>query len=309
MPAHVDLAGRAAAMTAAGTPFVWATVVRAHRPTSAKAGDSALVLADGQIDGFVGGDCAESTVRAQALEVLSTGQTRLLRITPTDEGQSRDEDGTVTVHNACLSGGTLEIFLEPSVPLPVVAVFGTAPIAMALLRADRLFGLQVRAMASPDEPLAAGAVALVVASHGNDEAAVLTAGLRAGIDYVGLVASRVRGPAVLDSLDVDDAQRKAVRTPAGLDIGAHSAPEVALSILAEIIAARSKMTYVVSAELSAEPAGSTVNVIDPVCGMTVAAVAASPHAETPSGTVYFCGTGCRTAYLDNPGGYGAQVPA
>jgi xanthine dehydrogenase accessory factor len=82
MPARLELAGRAEALAAAGTPFVWATVVRAERPTSAKPGDSALVLADGQVDGFVGGDCAESTVRAQALEVLATAAPRLLRITP-----------------------------------------------------------------------------------------------------------------------------------------------------------------------------------------------------------------------------------
>ena len=82
MPARLELAGRAEALAAAGTPFVWATVVRAERPTSAKPGDSALVLADGQVDGFVGGDCAESTVRVQALEVLATATPRLLRITP-----------------------------------------------------------------------------------------------------------------------------------------------------------------------------------------------------------------------------------
>ena len=116
--ARLDLAARAATLAAAGTPFVWATVVRAERPTSAKPGDSALVLADGQIDGFVGGDCAESTVRAQALEVLATAEPRLLRITPLPEDVSVADDGAVTVYNPCLSGGTLDIFLEPAVPLP-----------------------------------------------------------------------------------------------------------------------------------------------------------------------------------------------
>ena len=113
MPARLELAGRAEALAAAGTPFVWATVVRAERPTSAKPGDSALVLADGQVDGFVGGDCAESTVRAQALEVLATATPRLVRITPSPEDVGvADDDGVVTVHNPCLSGGSLEVFLE-----------------------------------------------------------------------------------------------------------------------------------------------------------------------------------------------------
>jgi xanthine dehydrogenase accessory factor len=296
MPARHDLAARAAALTAAGTPFVWATVVRAARPTSAKPGDSAIVLGDGQLDGFVGGDCAEATVRAQALEVLAAGETRLLRIAP-EEGPG--EDGVVRVHNPCLSGGTLDIFLEPSVALPLVLVYGHAPIATALLRADRMFGQQVRALATAETPLPQGVSAVVVASHGNDEVPVLTAALRAGVPYVGLVASRRRGPAVLAALPVDDALRARVHTPAGLDIGAHSPPEVALSVLAEIVATRTRP----APDAGRPPQHVAGAAVDPVCGMAVAAATTSPHTETPDGIVYFCGSGCRTAYLDNPAAY------
>jgi xanthine dehydrogenase accessory factor len=301
VPTRTDLAARAAALAAAGTPFVWATVVRVERPTSAKAGDAALVLADGELDGFVGGECAESTVRAQALEVLAGGETRMLRIMP-DPVTGPVEDGVVALHNPCLSGGTLDIFLEPSIPLPVVAVYGSGPIATALLRADRVFGQQVRAMSRPDEPLPPSTTAVVVASHGNDEQPVLTAALRAGVPYVGLVASRTRGPTVLESLDVDEPLRKSVRTPAGLDIGARTAPEVALSILAEIVAVRheSALPRQVGPEPQRQPA---VTAPDPVCGMTVASVPGSVHTDGPDGTVYFCGTGCRAAYLDDPTAY------
>jgi xanthine dehydrogenase accessory factor len=299
---RVALAERAAALAAAGTPFVWATVVQAQRPTSAKPGDSAIVLADGQLDGFVGGDCAESTVRAQALEALASGQTRLLRITPTEDEFA--DDAVVSVHNPCLSGGTLEIFLEPSVPLPVVAVYGNAPIATALLRADRLFGQRVASVPSPADPLPEGVAAVVVASHGNDEEAVLTAALRAGVPYVGLVASRRRGPAVVASLDVPDESRARVHTPAGLDIGAHTPPEVALSILAEIVALRERGHDDGGASAHAAPAPA--NAVDPVCGMAVAAVATTVHVQTAQGTIYFCGSGCRAAYLDNPAAYSAR---
>ena len=299
MPARHDLATRAAALTAAGTPFVWATVVRAARPTSAKPGDSAIVLGDGQLDGFVGGDCAESTVRVQALEVLAAGETRLLRIAP-EEGPG--EDGVVRVHNPCLSGGTLDIFLEPSVPLPLVLVYGHAPIATALLRADRMFGQQVRALATAQAPLPEGVSAVVVASHGNDEVPVLSAALRAGVPYVGLVASRRRGPAVLAALPVDDGLRDRVHTPAGLDIGAHSPPEVALSVLAEIVATRARPA--VDAHRPEPDVVATA--VDPVCGMTVVASTSSLHAETPEGIVYFCGSGCRTAFLDNPVAYSME---
>jgi xanthine dehydrogenase accessory factor len=180
-----------------------------------------------------------------------------------------------------------------------VLVYGHAPIATALLRADRMFGQQVRALATTDTPLPEGVSAVVVASHGNDEVPVLTAALRAGVPYVGLVASRRRGPAVLAALPVDDALRDRVHTPAGLDIGAHSPPEVALSILAEIVAARVRPA--VDAHRPAQNVAATA--VDPVCGMTVAAATTSPYAETPDGLVYFCGSGCRTAYLDNPVAY------
>jgi xanthine dehydrogenase accessory factor len=299
MPARHDLAARAAALTAAGTPFVWATVVRAARPTSAKPGDSAIVLGDGQLDGFVGGDCAEATVRAQALDVLAAGETRLLRIAPED---GPGEDGVVRVHNPCLSGGTLDIFLEPSVPLPLVLVYGQAPIATALLRADRMFGQQVHALATAEAPLPQGVSAVIVASHGNDEVPVLSAALRAGVPYVGLVASRRRGPAVLAALPVDDALRAHVHTPAGLDIGAHSPPEVALSILAEIVATRDRPVV----DARHPPPQVAATTVDPVCGMTVAAATTSPHVETADGIVYFCGSGCRAAYLDNPTAYATE---
>ena len=303
MPARLELAGRAEALAAAGTPFVWATVVRAERPTSAKPGDSALVLANGQVDGFVGGDCAESTVRAQALEVLATATPRLVRITPSAEDvRAPDDDDVVTVHNPCLSGGTLDIFLEPSVPLPVVAVFGHAPIATALLRAHRLFGQQVLPLEKPDDPLPPGTRAVVVASHGNDEEPVLEAALRAEVPYIALVASRRRGPAVLAALEVNDRLRSRVHSPAGLDIGARTAPEVALSILAEIVAVVHELPS--HRDDTPGPASDlTETVRDPVCGMMVAPVDASHHVETPTGVVYFCGSGCRNAYLDNPLAY------
>ena len=311
MVVRLDLVSRAASLSAAGHPFVWATVVRAQRPTSAKAGDSALVLADGEVSGFVGGECAESTVRAQALEVLSTGETRLLRITPDTAGDELTvpaEDGVVAVHNPCLSGGTLEILLEPAVPLPVVAVYGHAPIATALTCRPKRRSARTSAVTDPQAPLPAGTTAVVVASHGSDEVQVLSAALRAGVPYVGLVASRRRGPAVVGALEVDDALRASVHTPAGLDIGARSAPEVALSILAEIVAARHPRDELrgdqAASPGSEHPASSSPALArDPVCGMPVAAAAASPHVETPAGRVWFCGTGCRTAYVDNPAAY------
>jgi xanthine dehydrogenase accessory factor len=230
------VAERAGALRRQRVPFVHARVVRVERPTSVKPGDEALVLADGTVEGFVGGTCAESTVRAQSLALLDSGESLLLRITATQEEPGRvDRPGTVTAHNPCLSGGALEIFLEPVVPAPLVAIHGDTPIARALLALCPPVGYHAVSVQATtlDE-----AAAVVVASHGRDEPEILTAALAAGVPYVGLVASRQRGEAVLAALDVDAGARGRVRTPAGLDIGARTPEEVALSILAEIVATR-----------------------------------------------------------------------
>ena len=131
-----QLAQRAQQLTADRVPFVLATVVRARQPTSVRAGDSAIVLDDGTIDGFVGGTCATSSVRLHSLRALETGEAVLLRLVPDDGGFDPEAaDGTVVVeHNPCLSGGALEIFLEPQVPAARLVVVGETPIARAFCR-------------------------------------------------------------------------------------------------------------------------------------------------------------------------------
>lgn len=308
------------------TPFVLATVVRAERPTSAKPGDCALVLADGTIDGFVGGVCAESTVRLESLRLLQAGESGLLRITPRagDADEPRQE-GVRTVGNPCLSGGTLEIFLEAMIPPTLVHVYGEAPVARALVRVGHALDWDLRSIADPNAPIPSDTSAVVVASHGRDEATVLAAALKAGVPYVALVASRRRSAAVREELaamgvSVEDLAR--VHGPAGLDIGARTAPEIALTVFAEIIEQRPRITAAEAAapeapeaaeESAAAPepvesssthvhavVGELQVAVDPVCGMDVAMTPASISAQHGSDTVYFCGTGCRQAFLDDP---------
>jgi xanthine dehydrogenase accessory factor len=278
-------------------PFVQATVVRAQKPTSAHAGDTALVRADGSIDGFVGGTCAEASVREYGLMALSTNQPLLLRIVPGEVAPTGSEEGAVTVANPCLSGGSVEIFLEPRVPAPRVLVVGESPIAAALADLGRPLGFDVQLVSGESAKPEARDAALVVASHGRGEEPALTAALRLGVPYVGLVASRIRGASVLASLDVPDEQRSRVHSPAGLDIGARTAAEIALSVLTELVAARR------SAETVAAPPAGPASALDPVCGMTVAAVDSSPHATVEGITTWFCCEGCRTAFLADPDRY------
>jgi xanthine dehydrogenase accessory factor len=300
--ARTDLLVRADHLRSGRMPFVLATVVRAERPTSAKAGDCALVLPDGTIEGFVGGSCAESTVRLQGLRLLETGESTLLRITPEPTEAESDAEGLVTVGNPCLSGGTLEIFLEAMLPPTLVHVFGDAPVARALVSVGEALGYAISTTSDPDQPIVADAQAVVVASHGRDEERVLTAALHADVPYVALVASRRRGRAVVAGLDVPDEQKARVHTPAGLDIGARTAPEIALSILAEVIAVR----HPVAARSTTEPpppARAATEAVDPVCGMAVAVAESSLQLEHAGRTWYFCGTGCQRAFADDPERY------
>jgi xanthine dehydrogenase accessory factor len=307
-----DVEARAAELRRDRVPFVHARVVRAERPTSAKPGDEAVVLPDGTIEGFVGGACAESTVRAQGLSLLDSRESLLLRISASgDAGDAGapDPEGTLTVVNPCLSGGTLEIFLEPVVPAPTIAVHGESPIAGALAALAERVGFEVVEGAGDAVGGEAGAppAAVVVASHGRDEERVLEAALRAGVPYVGLVASRKRGEAVVAALELDDAQRASVHTPAGLDIGARTPREVALSILAEIVAQRPRPSGMGQASPGATtPAGPTAPpevVTDLVCGMAVVADDAALHLDHAGKRYWFCGTGCLRAFAADPSAY------
>lgn len=286
-----ELRERAVKLQADRVPFVHARVVLAERPTSAKPGDEAIVLADGTIEGFVGGQCALATLRAQGLAVLERRESTLLRIAPTPEP---DQPGRTVVHNPCQSGGTLEIFMEPVLPAPLIRVLGTTPIGIALARVGAALGYDMEPWGPDAAPDLAATDAVIVASHGNGEEVAIEAAVKAGVPYIGLVASRKRGAAVLASLDLTDEEKSLIHTPAGMDIGARTAEEVALSILAEVIAQRHGEPRSMSAPTSVATA------IDPVCHMDVVMVPTSLHAEVDGSTWWFCCQGCLDRFVANP---------
>ena len=275
-------------------PFVHARVVLAERPTSAKPGDEAIVLPDGTIEGFVGGQCALATLRAQGLAVLESRESTLLRIAPLPEP---DQPGKTVVHNPCQSGGTLEIFMEPVLPAPLVRVQGTTPIGIALAQVGDALGYDVQAWDSSSVAELGVTQAVIVASHGNGEEVVLESAVKSGVPYIGLVASRKRGAAVLQSLDLTEEEKSRIHTPAGLDIGARTAEEVALSIFAQIIATRS------SEPRTESSASAVATAIDPVCHMDVVMVPSSLHAEVDGQTWWFCCQGCLDRFVANPAAF------
>jgi xanthine dehydrogenase accessory factor len=286
-------------------PFVLATVVRAGRPTSARPGASAVVLADGTIDGFVGGVCAESSVRLYALRAMETGEALLLRLIPGggEEGDGADGtdaiDGAIVERNPCLSGGTLEIFLEPNIPAARVVVVGGSPIAEAIGQLAQAAGYDT-VVTGADDVGGIGeigdAAGVIVSAHGSGEETVLAAALTAGVPYVALVASPKRGSIVRDELDVPDELKVQLHTPAGLNIGARTPSEIAISILAEMVAQYHSDPAPGRPVADAPRPAVTQVATDPVCGMQVAITAATPQLVVAGERVYFCREDCRAAY-------------
>jgi xanthine dehydrogenase accessory factor len=228
----MTMSERAQQLRVARTPFVHATVVRAQQPTSAHPGDQAILLSDGTIEGFVGGHCAQNSVRKAALGALQAGESVLLRVLPDGDVHFPEAPGACVVVNPCLSGGALEIFLDPQVPAPLIRICGDTPIAEALAAMTAALDYEVHRDVDAD---LAQATAVVIATLGGPERELIRAALDAGVGYVGLVASKVRGGAILDDLVLTDVERRRVHTPVGLPIGAKTPAEIAVSILAEVI--------------------------------------------------------------------------
>jgi xanthine dehydrogenase accessory factor len=291
------MAARITELTAQRVPFVHATVVRAQFPTSAQAGDQAIVLADGSVEGFVGGHCAVGSVRSAALSALRDGETLLLRVLPEDGPDYPETPGSQVVVNPCLSGGALEIFLEPTLPAPLLHLVGSTPITDALATMATPLGFAVERAEEGHRP--DGAVAVIVATHGGEEAAAIRAALDAGVEFVGLVAGRRRGTAVLDEMDLADDERKRVRAHVGLDIGARTSAEIALSIMAEVVQAIRRDGLVApEVDMARAHTESALleQVVDPVCGMTVTPGPDTPHLTVDGREVWFCSSGCRDTY-------------
>lgn len=267
------IAERARELTDNREPFVHATVVRAQDPTSARPGDAAVIRSDGSIEGFVGGVCAESSVRAAALDTMRDGTALLLRVLPDGAPPFPEAPGARVVVNPCHSGGAIEVFLRPMLPAPALRVVGSTPISAAVATLAAFLDFDV--VAADDD---AGCTAVVVAGLGKGEQEAIRAALDAGVGFIALVASDRRGAALLDELSLTDAERARVHTPAGLEIGARTPAEIALSIMGEVVRA---IRVDGLAPASGTPAARPQQAVDPVCGMTVLV---GPSTRTPGST-------------------------
>lgn len=298
----------AVALTAAGRPFVLATVVWRRAPTSGKPGSKAIVLPDGTVNGWIGGACAQPTLVRQARDVLASGVPRLVFLGPADEMDGVLRDGVVRVPMACDSEGSMEIYLEPVLPSPHVLVVGDSELTEALTALARDLGWTA---AATDEAGLTGEshTAIVVATQGRwDEAAVQEA-LATDAGYVGLVASARRAAAVREWLRAagmtDDALAR-LHAPAGLDLGAVEHREIAACVIAELVGLRASGALRWSAE-KAPP--MPLEAVDPVCGMTVQVAAARHTSEWNGRTLYFCAASCKASFDEHPEKYDEDLAA
>jgi xanthine dehydrogenase accessory factor len=191
--------------------------------------------------------------------------------------------------NPCFSGGALEIFLEPQLPPALLYVVGETPIADAVVAMAESLGFAFCSVRTLEGESPLGAVAVIVASHGRDEPQSIRAALDADVQFIGLVASQRRGQAVLDAMELTKAEKARIHTPVGLDIGARTASEIALSILAGVV--RAMRIEGLAAPGANVPA--TGRVTDPSCGMTVVVGADTPHRTIDGVEHWFCSTRCR----------------
>jgi xanthine dehydrogenase accessory factor len=361
---HAELLRMAAELAAREEPFVLAVVVRRRPASSAQAGDMAVITAAGEFHGWLGGSCTQPTVVREARRALADGRPRLLALAPDPETERRP--GVAVFPMTCHSGGTVEIYLDPILPAARLLVLGVSPTARALVKLGKAMGYTVFAADAAAEPAlfpeadrvlsdpasldlaaALGAASrggggrgsgcfAVVATMGEGDEEAIRAALALRPAYLGVVASARRFAQVRDRLlarGTAAAALAAIRSPAGVAIGAQTPEEIAVSVLAEIVARRQAPAGAAAAaqETEVEPAGergrrTTAPVApvapativrddgsepptetDPVCGMTVEVAGARHTVEAAGRTFYFCCGGCRERFLAAPERFAASV--
>jgi xanthine dehydrogenase accessory factor len=324
-----------------GEAFVLATVVWRSGPSSGQPSARAVIMASGQIYGWIGGACAEPVVVREAQRVLSEGTPKLLALGPAETFTALPE-GMVAVPISCQSEGALQVYLEPVLPAPHLVVVGRSPMAHTLVALARTLGWRAdrhdwERFTSADVT-ARSLVVIATQGHGDEEALeqvmarARAAGGQAGAHdpggndaggndpggndpgggalpaFIGLVASRRRGESVLGALADKGVPRQLldrVRVPVGLDLGHTTHREIAVAILAELVKLRAAGELRLSADAgrTAVPPAGPGTARDPVCGMTVPADASSRPYEYEGVTYYFCCPGCRRAFERDPLAY------
>ena len=287
-----------------GQSFAMATVVWRKPPSSGQHGSRAIITSDGTLHGWIGGACAEPVVVREATRVIEAGVPSLIWLgQPEDFEGMHVPAGVVTVPMSCQSEGALQLFVEPVLAAPEVIIVGRSPMAMTLLDLVRDIGWRGEILDGSDFTAAAvnPSSVVVVATQGHGDEEAVEAAVAGNPAFIGLVASRKRGEAVLGFLadrGVPAERIAGVRVPIGLDLGHTTHREIAVAILAELVQLRASGTFASRPTLL--PLAEPAQVTDLVCGMTVAAVPANRPYAYQGTTYYFCAMGCRVAFEKDP---------
>jgi xanthine dehydrogenase accessory factor len=315
-PGGWDVLGRARQLSDAGEAFALATVVWRQAPSSGHVGSRAIVTADGRLEGWIGGACAEPVVLREARQVIASGEPQLLHLGTADSGGTDVPAGARFVTMSCQSEGALQVFIEPVVPVVDLVVVGSSPAAGTLVALAETLGWRSRradAAALADTVIGPRSVVVIATQGHGDEEAVEWA-VRAEPAFVGLVASRRRGETVLGYLadrGVPQHLLDRVRTPVGLDLGHTSHAEIGVSVLAELVRLRAAGALV-AGRGGRPPAAERVetaaaDALDPVCHMTVPADDAH-HPLLLDGTTYwFCCLPCHDRFAADPASFLQEV--
>ncbi len=321
----LDLFQQIYELNRAGESFAVATVVRVEKPISAKPGDRAIVKADGSLQGWIGGGCAQDTVVREAKKVIREGEPRFLRLIGKGGAVSEKSEGVLEFPITCHSGGTLDIYIEPVLPRPQLILLGNSPIAITLAKLAKVLDFELDVfdpLATREEFPNADLISndldlkgisihplafLVVSTQGHDDEPALEAAVRSGAPYIAFVASKKKFASRADYLrerGFNDEQIARVKAPAGLDLGAVTPDEIAASILAEIIQVRRR--HLAPQKVEAAQAVAAVEELvvaeaqDPICGMMVEIATAKYVSEFRGEKFYFCCSSCKAEFEKNP---------
>jgi xanthine dehydrogenase accessory factor len=309
----LDVLAEMGELTRRGQAFALATVVWRQSPSSSQPGSRAIITAEGELHGWIGGACAEPVVIREAQQVMAEGTAKLLLLGTPEQFGAAVPDGMTVVPISCQSEGALEVYIEPVLPTPHLVVVGRSPMVHTLVSLAQALGWHVDLVEDTDLSAttldARSMVVVATQGHGDEEAVARAAA--SGPAYLGLVASRRRGEAVLGYLaqrGVPPEQLGQVRSPAGLDLGRTSHREVAVAILAELVQLRASGAMASGAVAPAVSVGIgnpavQLEAIDPVCGMTTTAGPSAFRLEHDAVTYYFCCSACRQRFEAEPAAY------
>ncbi|MFP5331611.1 MAG: XdhC family protein [Acidimicrobiia bacterium] len=289
----MDVLRLAAELRDRGEPFALATVTWRQGPSSGKAGSRAIIRPDGSVTGWIGGACARPTVVREALASLVDGTARLLAL-----GVAETRPDVIGVPMACASEGAMEVYVEPFLPAPDLHIVGSSPMTETLSALAETLGWRVTRTEDADFAGLSEASMIVVATQGDFDEPALEAALATPARYVGLVASAKRAAGVVEwlrSRGVSDDALARLRSPAGLDLGSTEHDEIAVAILAELVALRATGGFKEVVEVT-----QPETAVDPVCEMTVDVATARFRTEYEGTTYYFCAAGCQRAFEADP---------